>query len=180
VASFFVSRVDVEIDKRLDARGGPAAERLKGGAGIANARLAYQAFEESQRSPRWRALASAGANPQRPLWASTGVKSPDVRDTRYIEELVAPNVVNTMPEKTLEATFDHGIIRRNAIVGTYEDARAHLDALAEIGISYDDAMETLEREGIEKFGASWNELLEGVRQALEENAPARADARTER
>ena len=166
VASFFVSRVDVEIDKRLDAIGTERAGSLKGQAGIANARLAYQAFEASQRSRRAQALFARGANTQRPLWASTGVKDPHTRDTLYVESLIAPNVVNTMPEKTLEATYDHGSIRGNTIAGTYEAARAHLDALADVGISYDDAMETLEAEGVEKFTTSWDELLELVSAAL--------------
>jgi transaldolase len=166
VASFFVSRVDVEIDKRLDAIGTERAAVLKGQAGIANARLAYQVFEEAQHSPRAQALLESGANTQRPLWASTGVKDPQMLDTVYVESLVAPNVVNTMPEKTLDAVYDHGSIRENTIAGTYGAARAHLDALADIGVSYDEAMETLETEGIEKFDASWNDLLESVTGAL--------------
>ncbi len=166
VASFFVSRVDVEIDKRLDRVGTERAASLKGQTGIANAQLAYQAFEAAQRSTRAQALFAKGANTQRPLWASTGVKDPAMRDTLYVESLVAPNVVNTMPEKTLEATYDHGSISGNSIAGTYEAARAHLDALADVGVSYDDAMERLESEGIEKFTASWGELLELVSAAL--------------
>jgi len=166
VASFFVSRVDVEIDRRLDAIGTERALALKGQAGIANARLAYQVFEEAQRSPRARALFDRGANAQRPLWASTGVKDPGMRDTVYVERLIAPNVVNTMPEKTLDATYDHGSIRENTIAGTYDAARAHLDAVAEVGVSYDEAMETLESEGVEKFDASWDDLVESVGVAL--------------
>ncbi|MBT2519152.1 transaldolase [Streptomyces sp. ISL-90] len=167
VASFFVSRVDVEIDKRLDAVGTERAASLKGQAGIANARLAYQAFEEAQLTERARTLSANGANTQRPLWASTGVKDPHTRDTLYVESLIAPNVVNTMPEKTLEATFEHGSIRPNTIAGTSQAARAHLDALAEVGVSYDEAMETLEAEGVEKFDASWDELVESVTVALQ-------------
>ena len=167
VASFFVSRVDVEIDRRLNAVGTERAARLKGQAGIANARLAYQAFEEAQLSERAQALRASGANLQRPLWASTGVKNPHTRDTLYVEGLIAPNVVNTMPEKTLQATFDHGSIRGNTISGTYEAARAHLDALDDVGVSYEDAMATLEAEGVKKFNASWDELLELVRAALQ-------------
>jgi transaldolase len=167
VASFFVSRVDVEIDRRLDAIGTERAVSLKGQAGIANARLAYQTFEEAQGSQRARDLFAKGANTQRPLWASTGVKDPSTRDTLYVESLIAPNVVNTMPEKTLEATYDHGSIRRNTIAGTYQGARAHLDSLADVGVSYDEAMETLEAEGIEKFDASWGDLLALVAAALE-------------
>lgn len=166
VASFFVSRVDVEIDKGLDAVGTDRAMSLKGKAGIANARLAYEAFEAAQRSPRARALFANGATTQRPLWASTGVKDPAVRDTLYVESLVAPNVVNTMPEKTLHAVYDHGSFSGNTIAGTYGPARAHLEALADIGISYDDVMHTLETEGIEKFTTSWDELLELVSAAL--------------
>jgi transaldolase len=166
VASFFVSRVDVEIDRRLDAIGTERAASLKAKAGIANARLAYEVFEEAQRSPRAQALFDRGATTQRPLWASTGVKYPDLRDTVYVESLVAPNVVNTMPEKTLDATYDHGSIRENTIAGTYDAARAHLDALADVGVSYDEAMATLEAEGIEKFDASWDDLVESVKIAL--------------
>jgi transaldolase len=166
VASFFVSRVDVEIDKRLDAVGGERAASLKGRAGIANARLAYQAFEAAQLSQRGQALRASGANVQRPLWASTGVKDPTIRDTFYVENLVAANVVNTMPEKTLEATFDHGAIRGDTIAGTYDAAREHLDDLADVGVSYDGAMATLEAEGVEKFRASWDELLGLVSAAL--------------
>lgn len=168
VASFFVSRVDLEIDKRLDAVGGERAASLRGRAGIANARLAYQAFEAAQLSQRAQALRASGANVQRPLWASTGVKDSAIRDTFYVESLVAANVVNTMPEKTLEATYDHGLIRGNTIAGTYDAAREHLAALADIGVSYDDAMATLEAEGVEKFDASWEELLGSVSAALQD------------
>ncbi|MEU7055561.1 transaldolase [Streptomyces sp. NPDC046197] len=172
VASFFVSRVDTEIDKRIDALGTPEAKALRGKAGIANARLAYQAYEEVFSSDRWSALENAGANKQRPLWASTGVKDPAYKDTMYVEELVAPNTVNTMPEATLQATEDHGDIRGNAIAGTYEQASADLDALERIGISYDDVVQVLEDEGVDKFEASWNDLLKSTEAELERLAPA--------
>ncbi|HEU5242562.1 MAG TPA: transaldolase, partial [Ornithinibacter sp.] len=129
VASFFVSRVDTEIDARLDALGGEEAKALRGKAGVANARLAYQAFEEVFSTPRWETLAAAGAHPQRPLWASTGVKDPAYPDTMYVTELVAPGVVNTMPEKTLEATADHGEITGDTVTGAYAEASTVLDDL---------------------------------------------------
>ncbi|MEO6941522.1 MAG: transaldolase [Terrimesophilobacter sp.] len=167
VASFFVSRVDTEVDKRLQAIGTPEAHALKGKAGIANARLAYQVFEQVFSTERAKNLIAAGANVQRPLWASTGVKDPAFRDTLYVEELVANNVVNTMPEKTMEATFDHGEIRGDTVTGNYADANAVLDALADLGISYDEVTTLLEKEGIEKFTVSWNELLDTVSAALD-------------
>ena len=135
VASFFVSRVDTEIDKRLDAAGGAEAQALKGKAGIANARLAYQAYEEVFSTPRWENLASAGAHKQRPLWASTGVKNPDYPDTMYVTDLVAPNTVNTMPAKTLDAVADHGRITGDTVTGAYDDAKATMDALERAGVS---------------------------------------------
>ncbi|MFJ8035123.1 transaldolase [Streptomyces sp. NPDC096032] len=171
VASFFVSRVDTEIDKRLDALGTDEAKALRGKAAVANARLAYQAYEEVFSSDRWHALEKAGANKQRPLWASTGVKDPAYPDTMYVTELVAPNTVNTMPEATLEATEDHGEITGNTIAGTYEQARADLDALEKLGISYDDVVRVLEEEGVEKFEASWNDLLKSTQAELERLAP---------
>ncbi|MFF7974723.1 transaldolase [Streptomyces sp. NPDC007905] len=172
VASFFVSRVDAEIDKRLDALGTDEAKALRGKAAIANARLAYQAYEEVFSSDRWSALEKAGANKQRPLWASTGVKDPAYPDTMYVTELVAPNTVNTMPEATLEAVEDHGEITGNTIAGTYEQARADLDALERLGISYDDVVRVLEEEGVEKFEASWNDLLKSTQAELERLAPS--------
>ncbi len=175
VASFFVSRVDTEIDKRLEAIGTPEALALKGKAGIANARLAYQVFEQSFASERAKVLLSAGAHVQRPLWASTGVKDPAFKDTLYVEELIADNTVNTMPEKTMEATFDHGDIRGDTITGNYDDANSVLDAISELGISYDEVTALLEREGIEKFTASWNDLLDTVSAALE-SARGKANA----
>jgi transaldolase len=172
VASFFVSRVDTEIDKRLDGIGTDEAKALRGKAAVANARLAYQAYEEVFSSDRWQALENAGANKQRPLWASTGVKDPAYPDTLYVTELVAPNTVNTMPEATLEATEDHGEISGDTIAGTYEQARADLDALEKLGISYDDVVQVLEDEGVEKFAASWNDLLKSTQAELERLAPS--------
>jgi transaldolase len=168
VASFFVSRVDTEIDKRLTEIGTDEALALKSKAGVANARLAYELFLEEFASERAVALLDAGANRQRPLWASTGVKDPALPDTLYVTELVAPGVVNTMPEKTLEATFDHGVIEGDTVTGAFADAGKVLDALAGVGVDYDDVTLVLEREGVEKFIVSWHELLETVRTALEE------------
>jgi transaldolase len=174
VASFFVSRVDTEIDKRLDKIGTDEAKALRGKAALANARLAYQAYEEVFSSERWLALEKAGANKQRPLWASTGVKDPAYPDTLYVTELVAPNTVNTMPEATLQATADHGEITGNTIQGTYEQAQADLDALAALGVSYDDVVQLLEDEGVEKFAASWNDLLKSTEAELRRLAPSEA------
>jgi transaldolase len=166
VASFFVSRVDSEIDKRLKAIGSPEAEALEGEAAIANARLAYQAYEQTFAGDRWAALVDAGANAQRPLWASTGVKDPKYDDTRYVVELVAPNTVNTAPEKTIDAVRDHGVIRGNTIEGTYARASAVYSSLEALGIDLTDVFEVLESEGVEKFEQAWNELLESVSQEL--------------
>ncbi|HBH55410.1 MAG TPA: transaldolase, partial [Kocuria sp.] len=167
VASFFVSRVDTEIDKRLDAVGSSEATALKGKAGLANARLAYQVYEQSLDTERWKRLAAAGANPQRPLWASTGVKDPSLPDTLYVTELVAPNTVNTMPEKTLDATFDHAEVTGDTVTGTYEQSTEVLDAIAGQGVSYQEVVAQLETEGLQKFDASWEELLSTVRTALD-------------
>ncbi|MEV1129537.1 transaldolase [Agromyces sp. NPDC049794] len=167
VASFFVSRVDTEIDKRLEAIGTDEALALKSKGGIANARLAYELYEQTFADERATALLEAGANRQRPLWASTGVKDPSLPDTLYVTELVAPGVVNTMPEKTLEATFDHGEITGDTVTGAYAEAGEVLDALARVGVDYDDVTALLEREGVDKFIVSWGELLETVRAALE-------------
>ncbi|MEV1174348.1 transaldolase [Nonomuraea sp. NPDC049784] len=163
VASFFVSRVDTEIDKRLDKVGKP---ELKGKAGIANARLAYAAYEDVMNSERWQRLRAAGARPQRPLWASTGVKNPEYSDTMYVDQLVAPGTVNTMPEKTLDATADHANITGDTVRPFYEQAWNTMAALKEAGIDYDDVVKVLEDEGVEKFEASWNELLESVTKNL--------------
>jgi transaldolase len=167
VASFFVSRVDTEINNRLDAIGTDEAVQLKSKAGVANAQLAYEVYEQEFATERAQALLAAGANKQRPLWASTGVKDPTLPDTLYVTNLVAPEVVNTMPEKTMEATFDHGVIDGDTVTGSYDDARAVLDALAGLGISYDDVTQVLEAEGVAKFIVSWGELLETVTAALE-------------
>ncbi len=178
VASFFVSRVDTEVDRRLDAiiAAGPdrgldanqveAARQLKGKAGIANARLAYQAYEEVFSTPRWENLRDDGAHPQRPLWASTGVKDPAYPDTRYVVELVAPNTVNTMPATTLEAVADHGQIRGDTVTGQYAQATAVMDDLERIGVPYREVVEQLEEEGVDKFVVSWNQLLRSVDEAL--------------
>lgn len=168
VASFFVSRVDTEVDKRLAAIGTPEALALASKAGLANARLAYELFEQKFDSERARALVAAGANPQRPLWASTGVKDPSLPDTLYVTELVAAGVVNTMPEKTLLATADHGVITGDTITGNYADAHAVFAALAGVGVDLVDVTNLLEREGVEKFIVSWGELLETVTNALEQ------------
>ena len=167
VASFFVSRVDTEIDKRLEAIGTTDAKSLKSQAALANARLAYQVFEQEFDNARWADLAAAGANKQRPLMASTGVKDPNLSDTLYVTELVAPELVNTMPEKTMEAVFDHGIVPSNSITNNYESAKMVLLAVSAVGVDYDDVTELLEREGVEKFIISWGELVESVAKALE-------------
>ncbi|NYE95449.1 transaldolase [Psychromicrobium silvestre] len=166
VASFFVSRVDTEIDKRLDAIGTEDAKALKGLAGVANARLAYQVYEELFSTERWAVLAEAGALPQRPLWASTGVKDPAYPDTLYVTGLAAANVVNTMPEKTLDATFDHGVVTGDTISRTYAESMLTLHRLERLGVSYNDVVALLEAEGLEKFVASWHELLADIETAL--------------
>ena len=160
VASFFVSRVDTEIDNRLERSGAPA--ELNGKAGVANARLAYQAYEQFFSGERWERLAARGANRQRPLWASTGVKNPEYDDTMYVTELVVENTVNTMPEKTLEAVRDHGEIQGDQVRPNYDDARRVMEQLAEAGINYDDVISVLEKEGVEKFVKSWKELQQTV------------------
>ncbi|WP_293694160.1 transaldolase [uncultured Agrococcus sp.] len=167
VASFFVSRVDSEIDKRLTEIGTEEAAALKGKAGIANARLAYRVYREEFASERALTLLAAGANRQRPLWASTGVKDPAYPDTMYVTELVADEVVNTMPENTLEATADHAEVRGDTISGGFTEADAVLDAVEGVGVSYIEVTELLEREGVEKFEVSWNELVDTVRGQLE-------------
>ncbi|HSJ22682.1 MAG TPA: transaldolase [Nocardioidaceae bacterium] len=168
VASFFVSRVDTEVDKRIEALGDPGLKDLKGRAGIANARLAYRTYQEFVAGSRFQALAAAGARHQRPLWASTGVKNPEYSDTMYITELVVPDTVNTMPEKTMDAFADHGEIDGGDRVTTmYDDAQEVMDRLESAGIRYDDVIATLEQEGVEKFVASWDELVDTVRTSLE-------------
>ncbi|MFK0171903.1 transaldolase [Streptomyces sp. NPDC090306] len=167
VASFFVSRVDSEIDKRLTLLGTDEALALKGRAALANARLAYEAYEKVFAGERWLALAGAGANKQRPLWASTGVKDPAYKDTLYVDELVAPGTVNTMPEGTLDATADHGDIHGDSVTGGYPQARADLEAVERLGISYDEVVGKLEDEGVAKFEAAWQELLDAVTKSLD-------------
>ncbi|MGH3361525.1 MAG: transaldolase [Nocardioides sp.] len=162
VASFFVSRVDSEIDKRLEAIGTDEALALRGKAGVANARLAYRDYERFFAGDRWARLAEAGANTQRPLWASTGVKNPDYRDTMYVTDLLVANTVNTMPEKTLEAFADHGEVAGDQVTTQYDAAEQVMADLAAVGIDYDDVIAVLEREGVEKFAASWQELLDTV------------------
>jgi transaldolase len=166
VASFFVSRVDTEIDQRLDAVGSVETKGLRGHAAIANARLAHQRYAEVFASARWRPLAEAGARPQRPLWASTGVKDPAYSDTRYVVELVTGGVVNTMPEATLRAVADHGVVRGDTIRGGYDDAAAVMAALADVGIDYDDVVDKLEHDGLATFKASWAALAETLQQKL--------------
>ncbi|MDJ0377756.1 transaldolase [Cryobacterium sp. PH31-L1] len=166
VASFFVSRVDSEINSRLEAIGTPEALALKSKAGVANAQLAYQVYEQAFSSERALGLIKAGATKQRPLWASTGVKDASLPDTLYVTELVAPDVVNTMPEKTMQAAADHGVIPADSVTGSYGAANAVLDALAAQGVSYDDVTRLLEEEGLSKFEVSWNELLDTVQTAL--------------
>ncbi|WP_172386415.1 transaldolase [Streptomyces sp. MNP-20] len=180
VASFFVSRVDTEIDKRIDALGTDEAKAQRGKAALANARLAYEAYEEvfgsadksTQPSDRWAALDKAHANKQRPLWASTGVKDKAYKDTLYVDDLVAPGTVNTMPEATLEATADHGQITGNTIAGTYDQARADIAAVEKLGISYDEVVRLLEDEGVDKFEASWNDLLKSTEAELKRLTPS--------
>ena len=167
VASFFVSRVDSEVDNRLDEIGSEEAKELKGKAAIANARLAYAAFQDVHSGGRWESLAAAGALAQRPLWASTGVKNPDYPDTLYVSELVVADTVNTMPEKTLEAFADHGEVTGDTVTGRAEEAQAVLDRLQEVGIDFDDVLLVLEQEGVDKFKKSWTELVETVRGQME-------------
>jgi len=167
VASFFVSRVDTEINKRLEAIGTKQALSLKSKAALANARLAYELFEKEFASAQWQELEREGANRQRPLMASTGVKDTSLPDTLYVTELVAPELVNTMPEATMEAVFDHGVISADTITAEYEKSREVLAQLEELGISYDDVVSLLETEGVEKFVASWNDLLSTVSNALQ-------------
>jgi len=172
VASFFVSRVDTEIDKRLEASSEPQARELRGRAGIANARLAYEAFEEKFSGDRFRALQAEGAHVQRPLWASTGVKNPEYRDTMYITDLVVSNTVNTMPEKTMRAFADHGEVNGDQVTTRYDEAREVMAGLEKVGVDYDDVIGTLEREGVEKFVKSWEELVETIRGQLEQSQDA--------
>ena len=167
VASFFVSRVDSEVDRRLEKIGTPAAKALKSKAAIANARLAYERYEKAFGTDRWQALAARGAQPQRPLWASTSTKDPALPDTLYVHELIAPGTVNTMPEATLLAFADHGEVTGETIRPNYADAHAVVAALTQVGVDLDDVVEVLESEGVSKFEDSWNQLLDAVRGQLE-------------
>ncbi|WP_156756480.1 transaldolase [Actinokineospora pegani] len=167
VASFFVSRVDSEVDTRLESIGSEEALALRGKAAVANARLAYAAFEETFSGERWEALAAAGAHRQRPLWASTGVKNPDYSPTLYVDDLVVADTVNTMPEKTLHAVAEHGKITGDKVTGTAAEAQEVYDRLSAVGIDVDDVYLTLETEGVEKFEKSWQELLDSVKGQLD-------------
>jgi len=163
VASFFVSRVDTEVDERLDKIGTPEAAELRGKAAVANARLAYELFEQRIATDRWKALSAEGAKVQRPLWASTSVKDPSFGDTKYVVELVVTDTVNTMPEGTIRATGDHGKLLGDTVHGTYDASRQVFADLEKLGIGYDDVVQLLEDQGVEKFEASWNELLDTIR-----------------
>ncbi|HVA30807.1 MAG TPA: transaldolase [Gaiellaceae bacterium] len=163
VASFFVSRVDTETDRRLDEIGSKKALALRGKLAIANAKLAYAHFEEAFSGPRWEFLAGKGANPQRCLWASTSTKNPEYRDVMYVEELIGPQTVNTMPAETIEAFQEHGVVRGDTVREGVKQAHELLEQLAAAGVDYDDVTETLELEGVQKFADSFEELLEGVR-----------------
>jgi transaldolase len=175
VASFFVSRVDTEVDRRLgeaathdyDKDASAEVARLRGQAAIANTHLAYELYTETLRSRRWKALAAGGARPQRLLWASTGVKDKAFEDTRYVVELVAPDTVNTMPEATLQAVADHGKVRGDTIQGGYAAARSVLNGLHRIGVDMADVASTLEAQGIASFAKSWDELIASVTAQLE-------------
>ena len=168
VASFFVSRVDSEIDKRLEKIGSDEALALRGKAGVANARLAYAAYEEVfERGSRYGALKADGARVQRPLWASTGVKNPEYSDTLYVTELVAPHTVNTMPEKTIDAVADHGVISGDTVKGTAGQAQGLFDELTSVGVDLPDVFKVLEEEGVEKFEKSWLELIDATQAQLD-------------
>ena len=162
VASFFVSRVDTEVDARLDKLGTPEAAALRGKAAVANARLAYELFEQRFAQDRWLALRGKGGQIQRPLWASTSVKDPSFGDTKYVVELVVADTVNTMPESTIRATADHGKLLGDTVHGTYEASRQVFAELEALGIGYDDVVQVLEDEGVAKFEASWTELLDTI------------------
>jgi len=168
VASFFISRIDSSIDGLLKKNGSPEATALLGKAAIANAHLAYQLFEEKFASDRWGALATKGAHKQRPLWASTGVKDPAYPDTRYVIELIAPDTVNTMPQSTLDAVIDHGVVRGNTISTNYAAAVEVLKALSAMGISLDEVTTELEIDGVKKFAQAWEELLANVKAAQQQ------------
>jgi transaldolase len=175
VASFFVSRVDTEIDRRLEEIGTAEAAALRGAAGIANARIAYAHYERMIASPRWLALVAFGARPQRPLWASTSVKDPAYPDTRYVVDLVAPGVVNTMPEGTLRAVADHGVIPADSVRAYYPGAQRVLVRLAAVGIDYQDVVQALEDQAVTAFTASWDRLSQQVSAALHDATHHRKD-----
>ncbi len=172
VASFFVSRVDTEVDTRLDKIGTEEAAALRGQAAIANARLAYRNYEQMVAGDRWQALQAAGARPQRPLWASTSTKDPGYPDTRYVVDLVAPDVVNTMPEATLHAVADHGVVTGDTVRDHYGTAQEVLDRLAAVGVDYDDVVAALEDDGITKFDAAWDHLADALAATLTGKRPA--------
>jgi transaldolase len=163
VASFFVSRVDTEADKRLEAIGTEEALALRGKLAVANAKLAYEHFQQTFAGPRWDFLAGKGANAQRPLWASTSTKNPEYRDVLYVEELIGPHTVNTMPEETIRAFEDHGEIRGDTVTEGVDEAHEVFERVASVGVDYDDVVLTLELEGVQKFADSFDELLDGVR-----------------
>jgi transaldolase len=167
VASFFVSRVDTEIDSRLETIGTPEALGLRGKAALANARLAYAAYQRVfEEQPRFEALLAGGARLQRALWASTGVKNPNYPDTLYVTQLAAPNTVNTMPEKTLDAFADHGVVAGDTVSGTEAASQEVFDELTAVGIDLTDVFVVLENEGVDKFEVAWNELLEATAEQL--------------
>jgi transaldolase len=163
VASFFVSRVDTEADKRLEAIGTKEALALRGKLAIANAKLAYERYQKAFSGPRWEALEAKGALPQRCLWASTSTKNPEYRDVLYVEELIGPHTVNTMPEETIQAFQDHGEVRGDTVLDGLDEAHRLLEQLAAVGVDYDDVVLTLEKEGVQKFSDSFAELLDGVK-----------------
>ena len=161
VASFFISRVDVEVDRRLDAIGTDEARQLKGRAAVANGKLAYARFLETFAGPRWEALRARGARVQRPLWASTSTKNPDYPDTLYVDSLIGPDTVNTLPDDTLEAFDDHGTVARTVDTGL-DEAREVMDRLAAVGVDIDDVTRVLENEGVAAFEKSFDELLDAL------------------
>src|SRR4051812_21256845 len=172
VASFFVSRVDTEADKRLEKLGTPEALALRGKLAIANAKLAYEHYQQEFSGPRWEFLESKGATPQRCLWASTSTKNPEYRDVTYVEELIGPHTVNTMPEETIRAFQDHGEVRGDTVTEGWDDAHDVFAKLRDAGLDYDDVVETLELEGVQKFADSFAELMDGVKAKRGELAAA--------
>ena len=168
VASLFVSRVDTAVDAILKKANSPSSTALLGRAAISNALLAYQGFELQASSMRWKALAAQGARIQRPLWASTGVKEPSYDDTRYVLELIAPKTVNTMPQATLDAVIDHGVLHERKLESEYAKSQSVFYSLEQVGISMTEVTEELEKDGVKKFADAWNELLENVGKVLSE------------